>query len=108
MANIDKISTSIHEACCRQCNLNEIEFHRVLAIFSNKQASKCDVGNWIFSKSQNILRNCLDFFWEEFFGGIVWEKLFGRIFLGGTFWEKCFGRIFLGGILWEVILSLHC
>ena len=35
----------------------------------------------------------LDFFGNcwEFFGGIFWEKFFGRIFLGG----------FLGGFFWE-------
>ena len=23
----------------------------------------------------------------DFFGGIFWEKFFGRIFMGGIFWE---------------------
>ena len=29
-----------------------------------------------------------------FFGGIIWEIFFRRIFLGGIFWEDFFGRIF--------------
>jgi hypothetical protein len=57
-----------------------------------------------------FLGNFLEFFLEDFFGGIFledffWEKFFGRIFLGGLFWEDFlggfFGRNFLGGIFWE-------
>ena len=75
-------------------------------------ASKCDVWNWIFSKSweffEKLFGNVLDFvleilveffgrnFWEEFLGGIFGEDFFGRIF-----WEDFFGRIFLGGIFRE-------
>ena len=80
-------------------------------------ASKCDVGNWIFS---NCLRNCWEFFFDflgnfwEFFRRIFWGdflgKFFWRIFLGGffwrnffgeIFWEEFFGKIFLGGFFWE-------
>ena len=52
-------------------------------------ASKCDVGNWIFSKS------FLDFFGKfleiflELFGGFFWRN----------FLKEFFGRNFLGGIL---------
>ena len=80
-------------------------------------ASKCDVGNWIFSKSKDffekLLGNFLYFlegifgeifwriFWEEFFGRIFREEFFRRNFLGEICWEDFFGRIFLRGILWE-------
>ena len=54
--------------------------------------SKCDVGNWIFSKS------------KEFFSEIAWKILggfFGRKFLEGSFgrnfWEDFFGKNFWGG-----------
>ena len=84
-------------------------------------ASKCDVGNWIFSKSWNFLRKCLDIFWNLwgiFFIFLFFWKLFGNFwnfifliffskflgnfsegffwedFLGGFFWEDFFGRIF--------------
>ena len=53
-------------------------------------ASKCDVGNWIFSKLEifeKLFGNCLDFF--GIFGGFFW-----RIFLGGFFWRNFFGGIF--------------
>jgi hypothetical protein len=56
-------------------------------------ASKCDEGNWIFSKSQ-------DFF------GIFWEKVFGRNFFGGFFWEDFFGRIFWGEFFFYVGIDL--
>ena len=82
-------------------------------------ASKCDVGNRIFSKSKDFFEklhgNFLDFlgnFLEDFLGGIFWEEFlegifgrnfFGRIFLeevfGRNFWEDFFGRNSLGGIL---------
>jgi hypothetical protein len=83
-------------------------------------ASKCDEGNWIFSKSYKFFENFFwkyfgffwyffgnflgGFFWRNFLGGIFWEKFFGRIFLGGFFWEDFFGRIFLGGFFWEDFL----
>ena len=61
-------------------------------------ASKCDVGNWMFSK--------LGTFWEifcKFFGFFQDFRFFFRIFLGiffgGIFREDLFGRIFLGGFL---------
>ena len=55
-------------------------------------ASKCDVGNWIFSKFKDFFEKLLGKFLDfvgEFFGGF-----FGRMFLGGFF-----GRNSSGGIL---------
>jgi hypothetical protein len=56
-------------------------------------ASKCDVGNCIFSKSyeffQKLFGNFLGSLWIFFgnlSGGFIW-----RIFLGEIFWEKFFG-----------------
>ena len=92
-------------------------------------ASNCDVGNWIFSKSQEffekLIGNFLDFlgiFLEDFFGGTFFEEFIGRNFLGGSFWENNFGRIFLreniwedffwrtfwGGTFWEVLFIRNC
>ena len=68
---------------------------------------QCDVGNWIFSKSLEFLRNCLDFFWifrgnfSRNFSGIFQRIFFWRNFFGGIFLEELFWRIFLGGIFWE-------
>ena len=74
--------------------------------FLNKQArrfsaSKCDVGNWIFSKSYKWFEKLFGFFWGtfwEFFGnflgGFFLEGFFERIFLRGFFGEDVFGRIF--------------
>ena len=57
-------------------------------------ASKCDVGNWIFSKSWEFLGgNFLGYFFLRNF----WEEFFERIFLGEIFCEVYFGRNFLGG-----------
>ena len=44
---------------------------------------------------RNLLRNCLQIFWD-FFGNFLGE-FFWRNFLGQIFWEDFFGRIFLGG-----------
>ena len=49
----------------------------------------------------------MDFFWNVFggfFGGIFWEKLFGRIVLGGFVWEGFFGRNYLIEINKELML----
>ena len=76
-------------------------------------ASKCDVGNWIFSKlgtfweivgkffglfrdfGGNVFGFFLDFFWgmfwEEFLGGVFWED-FWEDFFGRIFWEDFIGR----------------
>ena len=61
-------------------------------------ASKCDVGNWIFSKSKEFLRNCLENYWIflGFFWRIFLEEFFWKNFFGGSFWKE-----FLGGIFWE-------
>ena len=82
-------------------------------------ASKCDVGNWIFSKSkeffEKLLGKILDLwgnFLEDFLGGIFgrnfWEEFFGRNFFGRIFLEEVFGRNFwekfLGGYFWEDFL----
>ena len=49
-------------------------------------ASKCDVGNWIFTKLETFWEIVL-MFW--FFGGIFWKNFFGGFFgedfLGGMF-----------------------
>ena len=56
-------------------------------------ASKCDVGNWKFSKSgifEKLFGNSVDFFWiflgflGEFFGFFL--DCFWRIFFEGFFW----------------------
>ena len=66
-------------------------------------ASKCDVGNWIFSKLgtfweivwkffgfiKDFFGEFFEFFLEGFLRGIFWED-----FLGGFFFEDFFGRIF--------------
>ena len=57
-------------------------------------ASKCDVGNWIFSKLgtfEKFVRNSLEIF-GGFFWNFFWRNLFGG-FLEGLF-GGCFGRIF--------------
>ena len=57
-------------------------------------ASKCDVGNWIFSK--------LGTFWEIDWNFFRFFQDFRRVFLGiflEFFSEEFLGRIFLGGIL---------
>ena len=56
-------------------------------------ASKCDVGNWIFSKSWN-------FFWN-FSGGILLAEFSLQSIFWGIFWKDFFGRIFLEWILWN-------
>ena len=76
-------------------------------------ASKCDVGNWIFSKLwifEKFFGNSLDFlrkFLEDFMGGFLegffWEDFFG----GGFLWEDFLGGIFLGRIFLGGILCLH-
>ena len=43
-------------------------------------ASKCDVGNWIFSKSYKFFE---EFCWRNFFWWNFLRGFFGRIFLGG-------------------------
>jgi hypothetical protein len=70
-------------------------------------ASKCDVGNWIFSKSWNCLR-----FFFFFIGGIFWGIFRGFIggmvlenFLGGIFLEDFFGGICFGGIFLEELFG---
>ena len=60
-------------------------------------ASKCDVGNWILSKSWEFFEKLFGNFmiFGEFiknFLAIFWE------FLGGTFWEKFFGKKISGRI----------
>ena len=57
-------------------------------------ASKCDVGNWIFSKSSDFFEKLLGNF-LDFFGGIFWEEFFGRNFLEGIFWKEFLGEIFV-------------
>ena len=53
-----------------------------MALFSRKtspkgfSASKCDVGNWIFSKSKELFEKLLENFLEDFLGGIFWEDFF--------------------------------
>ena len=37
-------------------------------------ASKCDVGNWIFSKSWEFFTNVLGVSWE-FFGNSLWNSV---------------------------------
>ena len=68
-------------------------------------ASKCDVGNWIFSKSWEFFGNSFEIFWE-FYGNsllnflrILWEILGNFLcnFLG-ILWEF-FGNSL--GILWD-------
>ena len=65
-------------------------------------ASKCDVGNWIFSKSKEFFEKLLGKFLDlrGIFGGLFERNflggIFGRNFLGGIFWEDFFGRVFLG------------
>ena len=97
-------------------------------------ASKCDVGNWIFSKSWRILgdfwgilvgffgtslailleffRIFLEIFWifgGNFLVGFFLEEFFGRYFLGGFFWEEFFGRNYLVEINKELMfLSRFC
>jgi hypothetical protein len=81
-------------------------------------ASKCGVGNWIFSKflggifGRSFLVKLL---LEKKIGGHFWKELFGKTFfgkkflggflggfiLGGIFGEEFFGRNFLGEIFWE-------
>ena len=73
-------------------------------------ASKCNEGNWMFSKS---LRNCLEIFW------ILWEHFlelfcnFGVNFLGfflensnfGMFMEEFFwGDLFWRNFFWEELI----
>ena len=58
-------------------------------------ASKCDVGNWIFSKSKEFFEKLLGKFLD------FWEDFFGRIFFWKNFLEEVFGRNF-----WEEFL--HC
>ena len=61
-----------------------------------------------FQNLGNLLRNCLEIFWE-FFRRIFLEEFFWRIFWGGfferIFWKEFFKRNFLGGfyerIFWE-------
>ena len=62
-------------------------------------AFKCNVGNWIFSKSQNLFeklfRNFLDFWGNFLVVFFFWGGgFFGRNFLGGFSWEDFFGRFF--------------
>ena len=45
-------------------------------------SSKCDVGNWIFSKSYKFFEKLFEIF-LEYFNRIFWEKFFGRNPLGG-------------------------
>ena len=62
-------------------------------------ASKCDAGNWIFSKLgifwifSGFLRGIFWIFWrnflEEFFGRISFGGIFNKIFLGGIFCLYC-------------------
>ena len=40
-----------------------------------------------FQNLRNLLRKCLEIFWE-FFVGIFCENFFWRIFLGGILWEE--------------------
>ena len=66
-------------------------------------ASKCDVGNGIFSKSQDFLVKLFGNFgiFLDSFGIFVWKFLgnfskgfYCRNFLGTIFWEKFFGHNF--------------
>ena len=81
-------------------------------------ASKCNVGNWIFSKLELFekLFGFLRDFWGElfglfldfsggFFGGFFLEDLFWRIFFGGSFLEDFFGGFFLEDFFWEDLLG---
>ena len=66
-------------------------------------ASKCDVGNWIFSKLgifEKFVRNSLEIF-GGFFWNFFWRNLFGG-FLEGFCLEDVLGGFFGG------ILCLHC
>ena len=57
------------------------------------------MGFGYFQNLRNLLRNCLQIFWEFFesFWGIFWEEFFGRNFLGEIFLEDFLGRIFCEG-----------
>ena len=79
--------------------MDEVQF-QLLSFESEKKtspkgfsASKCDVGNWIFSKSWEFLggifgRNFLkNFFWKKFFGSIFGRNFFGKLFLEKNYWE---------------------
>ena len=67
-------------------------------------ASKCDEGNWIFSKKfEKLFEIFWIFFWNFF--GIFWEDFLGGNFLEGMFWEDFFGRNFLGGIFERNLLG---
>ena len=67
-------------------------------------ASKCDEGNWIFSKSYDFFEKWFENFWIffeivlefilEFFWRIFWEDFFWWKFLGDIFWEDLYGRKF--------------
>ena len=75
--------------------ISKVEKYRSFVIETSPKgfsASKCDVGDWMFLKSWEFFRNCLEFFGK--FSGIIWEDFCGRNFLGGFF-----GRIFLGEIV---------
>ena len=63
-------------------------------------ASKCDVGNWIFSKSWDFFEKLLGFLARNFLGGIFLEEFFWRNSLGGFFCEDFFGR--------NSLFTLHC
>ena len=65
-------------------------------------ASKCEVGNWIFSKLgifEKFFGFFLDFFWGFFWRNFFERFFFGRIFwrniLEGFFWEECFCQGFV-------------
>ena len=57
-----------------------------------------------FQNLRNLLRNCLEIFWE-FFRRIFLEEFLGEFFLGGfferIFWKEFFKRNFLGGFFWK-------
>ena len=68
--------------------------HKEITSPKGFSASKCDVGNWIFSKS-------LEFF-EKLFGNFL--SIFGEFpgrFLGRNFWGEIFWKDFFGRIFWE-------
>ena len=69
-------------------------------------ASKCDVGNWIFSKLgifEKLFGNCLDF-WEIFWGFFL-EDFFGGIFLEDFFWTIFWEDFFVRNSLFTLLKS---
>ena len=96
-----------------------LKWNKVKTSSKGFSASKCDVGNWILSKSWEFfeklfgnfmvfLGSLLRIFWqffgnfcEEFLGGIFWEELFGKKFLEKKFRGGFFRRTILGGKIYK-------